>query len=193
MNDMVEVIIDSIRVSLMSQQRVIILREIGTERYLPIMVGIYEAEHLTLALQDVEISRPLTYDLFINVLDSLKAEIIHVEVVALRDETYYGNILLNINGSVHNIDSRPSDAINLAVRKNVPIFVSREVMEKAGLVPEEDLTESGEEAEALEEPSLEEERLSVFEDYLEKLGPDQVEPDEDLEDENEDRDPDDEE
>jgi hypothetical protein len=186
MNDMVEVVIDSIRVSLMSQQRVIILREVGTERYLPIMVGIYEAEHLTLALQEVEISRPLTYDLFINVLDALDAEIIHVEVVALRDETYYGNIMLQVDGAVHNIDSRPSDAINLAVRKGVPIFVARDVMEQAGLVPEEDLTELEAGSEGKEDQPVEEERLSVFEDYLDKLGPDQINQEEDENDEDDD-------
>lgn len=70
MSDMVEVVIDSIRVSLMSQQRIVILREVDAERYLAIWVGVYEAEHLTIALQDVEAARPLTYDLFKNVLSS---------------------------------------------------------------------------------------------------------------------------
>ncbi|MFO7944730.1 MAG: bifunctional nuclease family protein [Anaerolineales bacterium] len=165
MSDMVEVVIDSIRVSLMSQQRVIILREVGSERYLPIMVGIYEAEHLTLAMQNVEVSRPLTYDLFVNMLETLGAEVIHVEVVALREETYYGNIVVNINGTMHNIDSRPSDAMNLAVRLDVPIFASREVLDEAGLVPEEDLSEEGLEGET----EVESERLSVFEDYLDQI------------------------
>jgi len=172
MSEMVEVVIDSIRVSLMSQQRVIILREVGTDRYLPIMVGIYEAEHLTLALQDVEVSRPLTYDLFVNMLDTLDAEIIHVEVVALRDETYFGNIVVNVNGTLHNVDSRPSDAINLAARLEVPIFTAREVLDEAGLIPEEDLTE----AEGELQEDLDSERLSIFEDYIENLGADQPGP-----------------
>lgn len=167
MSDMVEVTIDSIRVSLMSQQRVIILREMGAERYLPIMVGIYEAEHLTLALQNVEVSRPLTYDLFVNMLDQLGAEVVQVEVVALRDETYFGNIVVNINGTMLNVDSRPSDAMNLAIRLDVPIYASREVMDEAGLIPEEDITE---EDLAVEE-DVESERLSVFEDYLDQMGP----------------------
>ena len=166
MSEMVEVVIDSIRVSLMSQQRVIILREVSTERYLPIMVGIYEAEHLTLALQDVEVSRPLTYELFVNMLDTLGAEVVHVEVVALRDETYYGNIVINLNGTLHNIDSRPSDAINLAARLDIPIFAARDVMDEAGLIPEEDLSEA--EGELQEE--VDSERLSIFEDYIENLG-----------------------
>lgn len=170
MSNMVEVAIDSIRVSLMSQQRVVILRELNSERYLPIMVGVYEAEHLTLALQDVEVSRPLTYDLFVNILDTLDAQVIHVEIVALKDETYFGNIVISINGTLHDIDSRPSDAMNLAVRLQVPIFVADTVLEEAGLIPEDDLTETG-----LDE-EVETERLSVFENYLDKITPDKPDP-----------------
>jgi len=169
MAKMIEVVVDSIRVSLMSQQRVVILREIESERYLPIMVGIYEAEHLTLALQEVEVSRPLTYDLFVNILDSLEAEVVHVEVVSLKDETYFGNIVFNINGSLHNIDSRPSDAMNLAIRLNVPIFVTEDVLDEAGMIPEDDL------AETLPDEEVDSERLSVFENYLDQISPDQSE------------------
>jgi bifunctional DNase/RNase len=169
MSNMVEVVIDSIRVSLMSQQRVVILRERNSDRYLPIMVGIYEAEHLTLALQEVEVSRPLTYDLFVNILDALDAEVSHIEVVSLKDETYFGNIVISINGSLHNIDSRPSDAMNLAIRLQVPIFVADNVLEEAGLMPEDDLAEAG-----LDE-ELDSDRLSVFENYLDQITPDQSE------------------
>ncbi|NQS92363.1 MAG: bifunctional nuclease family protein [Chloroflexi bacterium] len=169
MGNMIEVAIDSIRVSLMSQQRVVILRELTSERYLPIMVGIYEAEHLTLALQGVEVSRPLTYDLFVNILDTLGAELIHVEIVALKDETYFGNIAITINGTLHSIDSRPSDAMNLAIRLQVPIFIAKEVMDEAGLIPEDDLSES------LPDEELDPERLSIFENYLDQITPDSKE------------------
>ncbi|MDZ7844285.1 MAG: bifunctional nuclease family protein [Anaerolineales bacterium] len=182
MSEMVEVVIDSIRVSLMSQQRVIILREVGTERYLPIMVGIYEAEHLTLALQEVEVSRPLTYELFVSSLETLGAEVVHVEVVALRDETYYGNLVINNNGTLHNIDCRPSDAINIAARLDVPIFAARQVMDEAGLIPEEDLTDV--EGELQEE--VDSERLSIFEDYIENLDADQSQADENEEEDGDD-------
>jgi len=175
MSNMVEVVIDSIRVSLMSQQRVVILRELNSDRYLPIMVGIYEAEHLTLALQEVEVSRPLTYDLFVNILESLDAQVIQVEIVSLKDETYFGNIAVSINGAQHNIDSRPSDAMNLAIRTQVPIFVANAVMEEAGLFPEDDLSETGPDEE------LETERLSVFENYLDKIAPEKPAPDQDEE------------
>jgi hypothetical protein len=167
--EMVEVTIDSIRVSLMNQQRIIILREVDAERYLAIWVGVYEAEHLTMALQEVEVSRPLTYDLFKNVLQSLQARIVRVEVVSLREETFFGNIVMEAGGQEFNIDSRPSDALNLAIRTNVPILVAREVMDSAGIIPEDD--EVGEEAaQEEEEPEAAgDDRLSVFEDFLENL------------------------
>ncbi len=188
MSNMIEVVIDSIRVSLMSQQRVVILRELKSERYLPIMVGIYEAEHLTLALQEVEVSRPLTYDLFVNILDTLNAEVSHVEVVALTDETYFGNIAISVNGSLHNIDSRPSDAMNLAIRMDVPIFVAEEVLNEAGLIPEADLSETG------TEEVVDSERLSVFENYLDQIVPEPpIDDDEEDEEEDDDYDEDDEE
>jgi len=169
MSEMIEVVIDSIRVSLMNQQRIVILRELEAERYLAIWIGVYEAEHLTIALQDVEVSRPLTYDLFTNVIESLNAEVSHIEVVSLRDETFYGNVVLNVNGSVINIDSRPSDAMNLAVRSDVPILVSREVMDSAGIVPDDDEVSIDDMEEVEASAGKEDARLSIFEDFLDKL------------------------
>ena len=173
--DMVEVVIDSIRVSLMSQQRIVILREVGAERYLPIWIGVYEAEAITIALQEVEVSRPLTHDLIRNIFDDLEAEVVRVEVVALRDDTFFGNIVVETDSTSVNIDSRPSDALALAVRTNVPIMVSRSVMDMAGIIPEKDLQEEGEEG-VLGEGESSEERLSVFEDFLEGL---EIDPDKD--------------
>ena len=176
MSEMVEVVIDSIRVSLMNQQRIVILREVDQERYLAIWVGVYEAEHLTIALQDVEVARPLTYNLFNSVIQALDARILQVEVVALRDETFFGNIVVEANGQVLNIDSRPSDAINLAARLKVPILVASEVMDAAGIIPEDD--EVSEDAEYSDEAPTSGEgegRLSVFEDFLEQLNLDDEE------------------
>ncbi len=174
MSDMVEVVIDSIRVSLMSQQRIVILRQQNTERYLPIWIGVYEAESITIALQEVEVARPLTHDLLANVFHQLDARILRVEVVALRDDTFYGNIVVEKDGQVLNIDSRPSDALAVAVRARVPILVSRSVMDSAGIVPEEDLQEQADQPQAAAaagktEPEAGEDRLSIFEDFLEKL------------------------
>lgn len=181
--EMVEVTIDSIRVSLMNQQRIVILREVDAERYLAIWVGVYEAEHLTIALQDVEMSRPLTYDLFKNVIRSLDALVLRVEVVALRDEIFYGNIVMELDGREILIDSRPSDALNLAIRANVPIFVAQEVMESAGIIPEEDEVKQGEDVETEGQADTSPERLSVFEDFLDQLNlaDDDLDPDDGLE------------
>jgi uncharacterized protein len=172
MSDMIEVVIDSIRVSLMSQQRIVILREKDAERYLPIWIGIYEAESITIALQEVEVARPLTHDLMKNIFQQLNARVVRVEVVALRDDTYYGNIVAEVNGRTLQIDSRPSDALAVAVRTHVPVFVARSVMDTAGIVPEEDLQEeTPPKAITAKEPEADgsEERLSVFQDFLEKL------------------------
>ena len=171
MSEMIEVVIDSIRVSLMSQQRIVILRERDAERYLPIWIGVYEAESITIALQQVEVARPLTHDLVKNVFTKLNARVVRVEVVALRDDTFYGNIVAEFNEHTLNIDSRPSDALAIAVRSHVPIFVHASVMESAGIIPEDDLQETSEEPALPDEPEIEtsEERLSIFEDFLDGL------------------------
>jgi bifunctional DNase/RNase len=174
MSDMVEVVIDSIRVSLMSQQRIVILREVNAERYLPIWIGVYEAEAITIALQEVEVARPLTHDLLKNIFTSLNARIIRVEVSSLKDDTFYGNIVAEVDGQTLNVDARPSDALNLAVRAHVPILVDRSVMDAAGITPEEDIQEqkqleSPTQPEPQEPTEESQKRLSVFEDFLEKL------------------------
>jgi uncharacterized protein len=172
MSDMVEVVIDSIRVSLISQQRIVILREVDADRYLPIWIGIYEAEAIALALQDVEVARPLTWDLLKNIFSILDARIIRVEVTSLHDDTYYGNIVAEMDGRKIEIDSRPSDAIALAVRAHVPILVSRPILESVGVIPEEDMQEIKQETGQKPEipPSeINDESLSVFKDFLENL------------------------
>jgi len=174
--DMVEVVIDSIRVSLMSQQRIVILREVNSERYLPIWIGVYEAEAITISLQEVEVIRPLTHDLLKNVFTSLNARIVRGEISALKDDTFYGNIVVEVDGHLLDIDSRPSDALNLAVRAHVPIMVARSVLDSAGIIPEENLKDEAALAKPAktpkpQEPEIEasEDRLSIFEDFLEKL------------------------
>src|SRR5512137_1321585 len=172
MSDMVEVVIDSIRVSLISQQRIVILREVDADRYLPIWIGIYEAEAIALALQDVEVARPLTWDLLKNIFTLMDARILRVEVTSLHDDTYYGNIVAEIDGRKLDIDSRPSDAIALAVRAHVPILVSRSILDSVGVTPEADLQETANEAGQKTEspaPEINEENLSVFKDFLENL------------------------
>ncbi len=174
MSDMVEVVIDSIRVSLISQQRIVILREVDADRYLPIWIGIYEAEAIALALQDVEVARPLTWDLLKNIFSVLDARILRVEVTSLHDDTYYGNIVAEVDGKKIDIDSRPSDAIALAVRAHVPILVSRPILDSVGVIPEQDIQDASQgqdKEQAAETPPSEinEENLTVFKDFLENL------------------------
>jgi bifunctional DNase/RNase len=189
MLDMVEVAIDSIRVSLMSQQRVVILRELRADRFLAIFIGIYEAEAITMVLQEVEVSRPLTWDLLRSVFNALNARILRVEVTELRDDTFFGNIVAEVEGRILNVDSRPSDALALAVRAHVPIYVARSVMDAAGIVPDEEIQEtpapaqSGSQPEEAAEP--EEDRLSIFEDFLDKLDLNKLDQDESGEDDKE--------
>jgi len=176
MEDMVEVVIDSIRVSLMSQQRIVILREQDEERYLPIWIGVYEAESITIALQEVEVARPLTHDLIRNMFNQLNARVIRVEVISLRDDTFYGNIVAESDGHTFNIDSRPSDALAVAVRTHVPIYVAQSVMNAASIVPEDDIQDQEPSMDIPPEEPESEERLSVFEDFLEGLEKSDIDP-----------------
>jgi uncharacterized protein len=170
MSDMIEVVIDSVRVSLMSPQRVVVLRQTDAERFVPIWVGPYEAEAITVALQEIEMIRPLTHDLLKSLFGTFNARIKRVEIVSLREEIFFGNIVAEANGEEVNIDSRPSDAIALAVRAHVPIYVHQSVLDEAGITPESDMQTEGT-GEGSETPMSEEasDRLSIFEDFIDQL------------------------
>ena len=190
MNDMIEVVIDSIRVGLMSQNRVVILREIDTDRYLAIWIDAYMAEQITFALQEIEVARPMSHDLMKQILQSLNARLVRVEVTELKNEVYFGNLVIELdNGHQINIDSRPSDALALAVRTNIPILVARQVMDEAGIIPEQDISEGAESSEMAEQEDElideAEDGLSVFEDFLQNLDIDE-ETDDDGDDDDED-------
>src|SRR3990172_11030854 len=114
--------VEGIRVSLMNYQRVVILKEKEADRYLPIWTGPAEADAITVRLQEVAVARPLTHDLLRDVLDKLGAQVESVLVNDLADDTFYARIYLTVNGERVEIDSRPSDAIALAVRVQVPIY-----------------------------------------------------------------------
>jgi bifunctional DNase/RNase len=174
---MIEVVIDSVRVSLTNQQRIVILREVDAERYLPIWIGPYEAEAITIALQDIEVARPQTHDLMKNMLTSLNARLVRVEVISLKDDVFYGNLVVDVDGKILEIDSRPSDALAMAVRAHVPILASRDVMETAGILPEQDIQSPEASAPTPKntewtKPGGEEEsndRLTVYEDFLQNI------------------------
>jgi hypothetical protein len=155
---MVEVAIDSVRVSLISQHRVVVLRD-ESQRYLPIWIGPFEADAITIELQNVDVARPLTHDLLKATIQSLGASVSHVVVNGLSDNTFYASVVLEIDGRSMEVDSRPSDAIALAVRAKAPIYVEDSVMERAGIVPSKDISASVEE----------EEDLSAFRDFVDTL------------------------
>lgn len=186
MPEFVEVVIDNVRVSLMSQQRVVVLRQVDAEQYLPIWVGPYEAEAISVALQEIETARPLTHDLLKNVFTAFNAKIRRVEVVSLQNDIFYANIVAEVDGRELHIDARPSDAIALAVRVHVPILVEKSVLDAAGILPEKDIQEgeapaasSAPEAPLPASPSEPgSDRLSIFEDFLDKLEHKEDDPDE---------------
>ncbi len=130
---MIEMIIDSIRVSLMNYQRVVILKEKTADRYLPIWIGPAEADAIAVKLQEVRVERPLTHDLLRSVIDALGATIDSIIVSDLKNDTFYAKIILNVDGKQMEVDSRPSDALALAVRVGVPIYAEEVVLDKAGI------------------------------------------------------------
>lgn len=181
MSKMVEVVIDSLRVSLTNSQRVLVLHARKEDRYLPIWIGPYEAEAITIILQEIEVSRPLTHDLLKNVFKALHAKLIQVQIFSLQDDVFYGKIVTEIGDEIVEIDSRPSDAIALAIRAHIPILVDSEILEQAGIKPEPEVTENNaaETTGQVDKPPLDklgEKRLSIFEDFINKLdideGPD---------------------
>jgi hypothetical protein len=174
---MVEVQIDCIRMSLMTQSRVVILRQVNDERYLAIWIGPAEADAITLELQGMHPHRPMTHDLLKSVIVNMGAEVKHVLVTELRrpEDVFYAKLLVELDGREIEIDSRPSDAIALAVRVNVPIYVSDEVMDAASVRPEEgiDITQETspkqEIVQAEESDEVPDERLDIFKSFVDTL------------------------
>lgn len=164
---MIEVVIDSIRISLISQHRIVMLRDADGERQLPIWIGPCEAEAITIELQDVEIARPVTHDLLKNVIEEMKGTVSHILISELRDQVFYARLFVDVKGEMLEIDCRPSDAIAVAVRAKVPIFVSEEVMDIAGILPEPDVEEVDEDSE----------KLDAFRDFVDTLDFDDFEGD----------------
>src|SRR3979411_1345131 len=143
----VEMQVDSIRVHMPSGQHVVILKEKETDRYLPIWIGIYEANAIALKITGITPERPITHDLMTNIFKDLGARVTSVEVSSLASDVFYARIFMAVDGRNLDVDARPSDAIALAVRAEVPILVSDEVLDKAGVVPESE-SESTDEASA---------------------------------------------
>jgi bifunctional DNase/RNase len=174
---MVEMTIDSIRVSMVNYQRVVILKEKASERYLPIWIGPAEADAIAVKLQGVSVPRPLTHDLLRSVIDSLGARVSFIVVCDLKNDTFYAKISLDVDGGQIEIDARPSDALALAVRAGVPIYTDESVLEKASIVLDKEtgkpLIGEGEEADVnSKDKKVNEEdlkKMSAFYDFINTL------------------------
>lgn len=183
---MIRVTVDSIRVNLLTQSRMVMLREVDNRRYLPIWIGAFEAEAIGSAMQGHEPPRPLTHDLLKNIITELGGSIQYIAVVELQDNTYFARIVVDIRGTQREIDARPSDAIALGIRVDAPIYVAEQVLNQAGVTlndeDEEEEEDEGQPAlplpppaarreprEETEERDVSEENLSIFRDFINSL------------------------
>lgn len=167
-----EMEIDSIRVSLENYQRVVILKQKEGDRYLLIWIGTHEAEAIAVRLQDVQVPRPLTHDLLFNAIKDLGGTVEKVTVSSLENDTYFARIGVRMGEKTIEIDSRPSDALAIAVRAKVPIFVEDEVMDKAGVLLDKETGNAivgNEGASAADTSAQREHRAPVGKEELKKL------------------------
>jgi bifunctional DNase/RNase len=168
---MIETVVESIRVNLVTQNRVVILKEVQGERHLPIWIGDFEAQAIAMELQGLASPRPLPYDLIKAVITDLGGAVERILVTDLAQDVFYARIVIGVDGRTVEIDSRPSDAIALAVRTHTPILVEESVMERAGvsLDGDEGEEEEGGPSEGPATQPVDDERLSVFRDFINTL------------------------
>jgi len=151
---MIPVVVESVRMNLTNGQRVVILKDEKLERYLLIWVGLPESTAIAMELQNEKAPRPLTADLLKTVIDELGARVVDISITDLTDEVFYARIgLLNGQNDRIDVDARPSDAIGLAVRSDVPIFVEDSILDQA----------------AITLPTEEDEKLDVYRDFVNQL------------------------
>jgi uncharacterized protein len=172
---LVEMVVESVRVHMLSSRHVVILKETERERYLPIWIGPWEASAIAMKLQGLTPERPLTHDLFAATLDELGARIDRVVISTLAEETYHARLHLERDGATFEIDSRPSDALALAVRTGGRIFASEAVLEQAALGGDSaagdetgDVDVEGSPLESTGEKIVDP-RLDVFRDFVNSL------------------------
>jgi len=170
---MIEMSVEFVRVSMQNYNRVVILKEKESERYLLIWIGPAEAEAIAMRLGDVQPPRPQTHDLLVNIIEKLDARVSHVLVNDLNNDTFYARIVLEANGRTVEIDSRTSDAIALAVRTQVPIYAEESVLERAGILLDKEPEQIGAAPTLGEQMSRvnpeELEKMSAFKDFIESL------------------------
>jgi len=164
-----EMVIDSIRVSLMNYQRVVILKEKEGERYLPCWIGPAEADAIAVKMQGVSVPRPLTHDFVCAIIDALRAAVKYAIISELKNDTFYAKVILGVNDEQIEIDCRPSDALAIAVRAGTPIFANEKVLAEAGIVLDPETGKPvgarvtlGKEGKPIKPFELESDKLSVF-------------------------------
>jgi len=157
---LIEMVVESVRVHMLSSQHVVILKESERDRYLPIWIGPSEANAIAMRLQGLSAERPLTHDLMVTILQSLVSSISRVVVTHVTDGTFHARIYLETpSGDETEVDSRTSDAIALAVRTGSPIYADERVLDEAGVEP--DGSEDG--------TDEDDERLAVFREFVNSL------------------------
>jgi uncharacterized protein len=185
---MIRVVVDSIRVSLLTQQRMVMLREADSRRLLPIWIGPFEAEAIATALQGHEPPRPMTHDLLKNVIQELGGSVQYIAITHIHDGAFHARIVVDVNGKRREIDARSSDAIALGIRTEVPTYVAEAVFEQAGMTSDDEGEEEAEVDDAPEQPAfppvrssatvepdepedrdVNEESLSIFRDFINSL------------------------
>jgi uncharacterized protein len=176
-NGLVEMVVESVRVHMLSSRHVVILKESAQDRYLPIWIGPWEASAIAMKLQGLTADRPLTYDLFASALENLGVRVDRVVISTLAEETYHARLHLERDGTFFEIDSRPSDALALAVRTGGRIFASEAVLEQAALGGDATATGDDESGDIVPEGSplestgekIVDPRLDVFRDFVNSL------------------------
>lgn len=131
--NMIETEVFTILIDKTTKSPVLLLKEKNGKRVLPIWIGFFEAESIIIALKGISLPRPMTHDLACDIICLLGGKLLSVNIHTLEGGTFYARLLIDNKGTVLSLDSRPSDAISIALRQNVPIFVSERVMEEAGI------------------------------------------------------------
>jgi uncharacterized protein len=140
----IEMVVESVRVHMLSSRHVVILKETARDRYLPIWIGPWEASAIAMRLQGLTPERPLTHDLFASALGELGVRVERVVIAALAEETFHARLILRSDGRLLEIDSRPSDALAVAVRTSAPIFAAEDVIQESAIEFEHEVEDTEE-------------------------------------------------
>jgi bifunctional DNase/RNase len=185
----IEMVVESVRVHMRTGRHVLLLKEVGAGRILPVWIGPWEAQAIAMRLQGISAERPLTHDLFAATLRELGVGVERVTIVSLADETFHARLDLVTADGRHELDARPSDAIALAVRVDCPIYASAAVLDQAAALPDDDEDDEASELDAGDEGEsrrrrpgtasleatgepLDPTKLDIFREFVNSLDPD---------------------